>query len=43
LQEGDNAVMASIVERIRQSENPSSDNLIDPAATDPSPNEEEKQ
>jgi hypothetical protein len=43
LQEGDNAVMASIVERIRQSENPTSDNVTDPAATDPPPNEEEKQ
>jgi hypothetical protein len=43
LQEGDNAVMASIVERIRQSENPMSDNVTDPAATDPPPNEEEKQ
>jgi hypothetical protein len=42
LQEGDNAVMASIIERIRQSENPSSDNLTNPAATNPSPHEEEK-
>ena len=41
LHESDNAVMASIVERIRQPENPSSDNLTDPAATTPSRDEEE--
>jgi hypothetical protein len=43
LHESDNAVMASIVERIRQSENPPSDNSSDPTATDPSRDEEEKQ
>jgi hypothetical protein len=40
LHESDNAVMASIVERIRQPENPSSDNLTDPAATTPARDEE---
>jgi hypothetical protein len=41
LLESDNAVMASIVERIRQPENPSSDNLTDPAATTPPRDKEE--
>jgi hypothetical protein len=43
LHESDDAVMTSIVERIRQSETLPSDNLTDPAATNPSANEEEKQ
>lgn len=39
LHESDNGVMASIVERIRQPENPLSDNSSDPTATDPSRDE----
>ena len=38
--ETDKAVMARIVERIRQSEKPSSDGVEDPAATDPSRGEQ---
>jgi len=43
LHESDDAVMTSIVERIRQSESLSSDNSTDPTATTPSGDEEEKQ
>jgi hypothetical protein len=43
LHERDDAVMTSIVERIRQSESLPSGNLTDPAATTPSPDEEEQQ
>ena len=44
LHESDNAVMASIVERIRQSEDLPSGNLSAPAAaTTPSPDKEEQQ
>jgi hypothetical protein len=43
LSEADSAVMASIVERIRQSESVPPDSLADPAATTPSRDEEEEQ
>src|SRR6266700_1475337 len=43
LHERDDAVMTSIVERIRQSKSLPSDSLTDPAVTTPFPEEEEKQ